>query len=78
MEDIKDIIRKRGCEIEEEIFYFHKEKQKELENFCINNGGHYFFPFYKELRHYVDRSLGYCHVDVRICSCCGFTEERNV
>ena len=38
----KDLVKNKKREIEEEVHTFLKEKDEELVNFCLANGGHFF------------------------------------
>jgi hypothetical protein len=76
-DDKKKLVKEVRQMYRDEIYKFRKEKERDLHNICLELGGHDFWPQQRILRECVDTELNH-FVEVRECSCCGFTEERNV
>jgi hypothetical protein len=77
MEDNENKIRQFRRQIEEDIYIIRREKNKELYEYCISLGGHYFWDWKKILIESVNPEFNH-FVEQRMCTCCHFRESREI
>lgn len=75
--ELKKLIGRRRRENEEKICQYRRELEKDLISFCLDNGGHYWWGWQKELLTYFNPEFNRL-IERRICSACRCREEREV
>lgn len=62
-----DKIKKLKRELKEELFKLQNQQYRTLKQFCLNNGGHYFYEY---IRFDPDLMVKY-----KLCEACGYRED---
>ncbi len=76
-EENKDKVRAKRTEIEKEIAQFKKDKEKELHEYCITMGGHFWWPWQRRYVEMFGPEYSY-YENVRVCIVCKARESIRV